>query len=431
MKKTLLPLLLCILLVTAAFGGWGYQQTLDTGRGPHGCVVDHDGKIWVTHYYPSGDTIFTTDGDTIRTNAVHVWIPTGDGYEQASFSPIQILTDGDAINDTLDYDSKPFSFRGASILPTGEILVMNKWIWKLDPDNGAALERFQPAGNASLTNPGVDANGYVYFGHVGASSGPVYILAGDDFSEKYGDAIAAPTWSLSRSMLASPDGLDLYIGTLSPSGILHFHSDLGPDGAYTLADTIESTKGWDVNGGMAWDRDGKMWVGGRSNAVHKQIVILDPENNFAVTEVFKDTLIFPTGVNSDTLTQGSGFGFSLTGDTVYVADYDGNCTKVFTKSGEGVWEHTETLVKGYALDQNYPNPFNPTTVIPFEIRESGFVQVLVYNMLGKEVANLVNKKLSAGKHTINFNGSSLPTGTYIYRLKANGVVKTRMMSLVK
>jgi hypothetical protein len=166
----------------------------------------------------------------------------------------------------------------------------------------------------------------------------------------------------------------------------------------------------------------------------KKILILDVDqaaNSASVYEVFKDSLIFPTGVNSDTLTQGSGFGFSLTGDTVYVADYDGNCTKVFTKSSGGVWEHTETLIKGYKLGQNYPNPFNPTTVIPFEINERGFVQVIIYDLLGHEVANLVNKTLDAGKHTIDFDASSLAAGTYIYRLKANGVVKTRKMTLVK
>lgn len=428
MKKILLPLFVSLLLVSVAFGAWTYQNDLGRCERPHGVVVDLEGKVWIANYGPA-DSLFTDEGDTLRINSIQVWIPTGDGYEEVSFSPICILSDGSDINDTLDWAGS-FSFRGASMLPTGEIIVMNKWVWTLDPSDGTVIERFIPETSGSLTNTAVDGNGYVYFGHVAAANGPVYILDGSDFAGgKYADAIAVGdvSWSYSRSMLVNSEGTELYVGTLG-TGILNYHSDLGPDGSYTFVDTLEGTETWDANG-MAWDRDGMMWVGSRSNGPMKKIHILDPNNNFAIAETFADTLIYPGG--GDTLTQGSGFGFSLTGDTVYVADYDGSVCKVFTKDETGVWEHTETLIKGYALNQNYPNPFNPTTVIPFEIRESGFVQILVYDILGREVANLVNKKLDAGKHAINFDGSSLPAGTYIYRLKANGVVKTRKMSLVK
>ncbi|MCH8569687.1 MAG: T9SS type A sorting domain-containing protein, partial [Balneolales bacterium] len=84
-----------------------------------------------------------------------------------------------------------------------------------------------------------------------------------------------------------------------------------------------------------------------------------------------------------------------------------------------------------ALKQNYPNPFNPTTNINFELPETGQVRLSVYNMLGQQVATLVNSSMQAGRHTAVFDGSRLSSGMYIYRLEVNGTALTRKMMLVK
>lgn len=74
----------------------------------------------------------------------------------------------------------------------------------------------------------------------------------------------------------------------------------------------------------------------------------------------------------------------------------------------------------FILHQNYPNPFNPVTNLGFEIPESGFVSLKVFDMLGKETADLLNEKLSPGKYTVTFNGSELASGVYFYKLKYTG-----------
>ena len=83
------------------------------------------------------------------------------------------------------------------------------------------------------------------------------------------------------------------------------------------------------------------------------------------------------------------------------------------------------------LDQNYPNPFNPTTSIGFNVRSSGFVSLRVYDVLGREVATLVDGYESAGAHWVQFNGSRFASGVYFYRLTAPGVVQVKKMILTK
>jgi hypothetical protein len=84
------------------------------------------------------------------------------------------------------------------------------------------------------------------------------------------------------------------------------------------------------------------------------------------------------------------------------------------------------------LDGNYPNPFNPTTVIRFQLSEAGFTRLSVYDILGREVAVLVNEDRAAGHHQISFNATTLSSGVYLYRMQLNGeVVSTRRMTLVK
>lgn len=91
--------------------------------------------------------------------------------------------------------------------------------------------------------------------------------------------------------------------------------------------------------------------------------------------------------------------------------------------------------QNFMLMQNYPNPFNPSTSIEFSIPVVSNVSVEIYNVIGELVSSLVNQSLEAGYHRINFNASNLPSGTYIYQLKANGqngtFVDTKKMLLMK
>ena len=108
---------------------------------------------------------------------------------------------------------------------------------------------------------------------------------------------------------------------------------------------------------------------------------------------------------------------------------------------DGTFEYTNSVeIEVYAPDkfvlaQNYPNPFNPSTTIEFSVPEVSNVNISVYSVIGEMVGTVVNKGFDAGYHTVNFNAVNLPSGTYIYMLKAtgeNGVfVETKKMLLLK
>ncbi|RPH37683.1 T9SS C-terminal target domain-containing protein, partial [bacterium] len=85
----------------------------------------------------------------------------------------------------------------------------------------------------------------------------------------------------------------------------------------------------------------------------------------------------------------------------------------------------------YRLDQNFPNPFNPKTVVSSQLPAAGEVRLAIYDLLGREVAVLVEERRAAGIYHDAFDASGLASGTYLYRLKANGFVKTRTMLVVK
>ena len=85
----------------------------------------------------------------------------------------------------------------------------------------------------------------------------------------------------------------------------------------------------------------------------------------------------------------------------------------------------------FALDQNYPNPFNPITAINYQIPVNSFVTVKVYDLLGREIATLVNEERVAGSYSVRWDGSSFPSGVYFYRLKAAAFSDTKKLLLLK
>jgi len=104
------------------------------------------------------------------------------------------------------------------------------------------------------------------------------------------------------------------------------------------------------------------------------------------------------------------------GDTTFL-------TKIFTEN--------TTTPKEFYLFQNYPNPFNPTTFISYELKSSDFISLKVFDLNGKEIQTLINKKQSAGSYTIEFNASNLSSGIYFYSLQTESYTETKKMILIK
>jgi hypothetical protein len=90
-----------------------------------------------------------------------------------------------------------------------------------------------------------------------------------------------------------------------------------------------------------------------------------------------------------------------------------------------------TTVNSYLLSQNFPNPFNPSTQIVYHILSSGPVLLQVFDVLGRNVATLVNDTQQPGRYSISFNASSLPSGLYFYQLRTGTVSETKRMMLLK
>jgi hypothetical protein len=96
-------------------------------------------------------------------------------------------------------------------------------------------------------------------------------------------------------------------------------------------------------------------------------------------------------------------------------------------------EDNQNYAMNYELSQNYPNPFNPTTIIKYQIPELSFVTIKVYDVLGNEIAILVNEEKPAGGYNVEFRieNSELSSGIYFYHLRAGNFIETKKMVLLK
>ena len=105
--------------------------------------------------------------------------------------------------------------------------------------------------------------------------------------------------------------------------------------------------------------------------------------------------------------------------------------KIKYSSPVSVNQIESSVADKYELMHNYPNPFNPVTTIKYSIPERSFVNIKVYDMLGKEIAKLVNEEKTQGVYSVNFDASALPTGIYFYRIQTEKFSSTKKMILIK
>ena len=94
-------------------------------------------------------------------------------------------------------------------------------------------------------------------------------------------------------------------------------------------------------------------------------------------------------------------------------------------------EDEETIPTVFKLEQNYPNPFNPTTIIKFAVPEKSNVLIKVYDILGSEVATLVNEEMGAGWYRKTFDANNYSSGVYLFRMEAGKFISTKKMILLR
>jgi sugar lactone lactonase YvrE len=400
---------------------WTYEGAWpDTNYkgGTHGIVVDPDGKVWTASYYdinggagagiPRPILVFSADGSSVDT----LWTITTNGVT----------------------DSLVGNTRGMGMDEQGNILLTTATpsrIFKIDYQTmeGIAKHDFTEIGS-SPTAPAVSDDGTVFVGPVvGGGTTAIHMYAGSDLSS-LGNAVVGPP-NIARTMEVSADGLTIYWTMFTGTMGIDIYTRPSVFDEFTKTDSIFygmsiETAEWDpIHPNVLWVSNDSR--GYDSTKTHLTWYGIDVTTN---TIVDSFTLPAPPLPPLDELPRG--LAFSPDGSTAYVGLYGAQYDRLFkfTRPTD-VRPDPNTVVTGYDLSQNYPNPFNPTTEINFTVAKEGFVTLKVYDILGKEVANLVNEQMSAGAYTANFNASDLSSGTYIYTLSVNGVSISKKMMLLK
>jgi len=116
---------------------------------------------------------------------------------------------------------------------------------------------------------------------------------------------------------------------------------------------------------------------------------------------------------------------------VFTAHQDTSLTFWYNNDLPQVGIIAELIPERYELRQNYPNPFNPTTTIKFGLKQDGYTTLIIYNLLGKEVARLVDREMPAGYHEVIFADGTLPSGVYIFKLTSGNFSAIKKMMLMK
>ena len=229
------------------------------------------------------------------------------------------------------------------------------------------------------------------------------------------------------------------------SQIYSYQDETTPSVIYDKLKFFNDTKGWIISDNIIKQTTdgGITWSNFQTIDGVKSLKMLDENTGWAggvngngAASIFKTT---NGGINWYRQYFENGRGIN----SIYILNSDyvwacGNLSGIYrtTDGGGKISSITPISNNGpdkFSLSQNYPNPFNPSTRVNYELKSSGFVSLKVFDLLGKEVASLVNEKQSAGSYAVDFNSSEfyLPSGIYFYTLNAGEFKETRKMVLVK
>ncbi len=164
-------------------------------------------------------------------------------------------------------------------------------------------------------------------------------------------------------------------------------------------------------------------------------------NGTGSTNLFAGTAFDGVFLSTNNGTSWTSVNAGLTNDTVVALAV--SATSLFAGTSNGVWRRplsemitsvdrvTDEIPHEFLLDQNYPNPFNPSTSIRYSLQDRSDVTLIVFNVLGQQVAELVNSEMEAGYHEVRFDASHLASGVYFYRLTAGRFVELKKLLLLR
>lgn len=402
------------------------NDTFMGGSGGHGIAVDPDGKVWF-HFFGNTDSINNGTAN-VPTRVIHCFNPDG---TPASFSPIKIVNYGTGI-DTL-YNSS----RGIKVDHQGNILASHfDRIYRINYLTGQGMGMVEPNDGVTLTAAAVDGQGNMFTGPVIPPN--LIQMFTPDFSF-IGNAVDASI-GFSRTLEVSADGNTIYWPGYTNNKV-HVYSRASEFDPFAVSDSILfgfacESMNWSIDGTLLWASSGSFLT--PANADPNNVTSWTTATWYGydpVTNTVKDSIKWQFNVPANPDERPRGLGFSPDYRYAYATVFGSSAIPAIQKFENPNWtsvdQEGQVVVNGYKMSQNYPNPFNPTTRISFELPDNGFVTLKVYDMLGREVAILIDKEMSTGSHFISFDASNLSSGTYVYQLSSNGTVLTNKMTLLK
>ncbi len=175
-----------------------------------------------------------------------------------------------------------------------------------------------------------------------------------------------------------------------------------------------------------------------TNINEPDAICRDVNGNYYITS-FADNIVYrfdgDFNFNPEIISTGhsepSGIGFNMSDNIVGVTNYNINRVDLINLSPNNLDFQLNNTSIDFVLFQNYPNPFNPSTTISYHLPERSFVSIKIFDVLGNEVATLVNEEIPDGQYNIEFDASDLTSGIYFYQLNAGSYSAIKKMLLVK
>jgi N-acetylneuraminic acid mutarotase len=392
---------------SSSLGEWFTRAPLPTPRQeiPHAVL---NGKIYVPGGYASGGA---------ATNIVEVFDPVSNTWSSIPALPITMHHLAFA-----ESNGKLYALGGY----TTSVFLATARVFEFDPANNIWSEKTTMPGARGAAVAAVDGGKIFVIGGVNQSG----VVVGtnqmyDPATDKWMTLVSMPT---PREHLAAAtiDTLIYVVGGRNSSA----GGNTNKLEAYSPA-----TNQWRTLANMPTARGGlaaaalqsKLYVfGGETPGVFDEVEEYDPSTN-----AWRPMAPMPAPRH--------GIGAATIADTIFIiggGPREGfgvsgvNSGFTISSLGTGVSEKQDAPGR-YALYQNYPNPFNPTTSIRFEAPASSVMSLKIFDTVGREVVTLVDGKLEAGAHTVEWNAGGLPSAVYFCRLQADDFIQTRKLLLLK
>ncbi|MBL7127713.1 MAG: T9SS type A sorting domain-containing protein [Ignavibacteria bacterium] len=311
----------------------------------------------------------------------------------------------------------------------------------------------------------------------GTMNNGIYFSTNNGASWTQSNLITEDVWTLAvggNNVFAGTDHTGVYISTNNGSSWSQTSmTNITVNSLFISGNDILAAAGvggWgvflSVNNGNSWTLIGDLNIGTYSVAASGNYIYAGPyyhgiylSTDFGIhwnqTPLDNGTVVAIAVSGNNVFAGTEGYGFEISNDngtswthrseglgSAYIMSLCIINNYIYAGTGNGVYKRplseiiginqiSNEVPKHLSLSQNYPNPFNPKTNIKFDIPKNAFVTMKVFDILGREVATLVNEKLAPGTYEVDWNGSGYTSGVYFYRLEAGDFVETKKMVLIK